>query len=175
MSAAFTRRVTLVAVVLALLAGAAVYALLPSGRAPMPTTIFTTLTGELINSRQLRGRVVLLDFWATDCEPCLREMPQRVALYDEYRPLGLELIAVAMSHDRPDRVVAYSERARLPFKVALDVDGTIARDFGGIEAIPVSFLVDKRGMIIKRFIGASNAADAAELRSLIETALGEPA
>jgi len=171
MSAAFTRKTALAVVALALI-GVLAYALLPTARTPMPATIFTTVGGELISSRQLRGRVVLIDFWATDCEPCLREMPQRAALYDEYRPLGLELLAVAMSQDRPDRVLAYTERARLPFKVALDVQGTVARDFGGIEAIPVSFLIDKRGMIIKRFIGI---ADAAELRALIEAALGEPA
>jgi peroxiredoxin len=149
------------------------YALLaPGGRERMPVEIFTTVKGELITTRDLRGRVVLVDFWATDCDPCLREMPQRVELYTDYRQLGFELVAVAMSHDRPDRVLSYAENNKLPFKVALDVQGTIAQDFGDVEAIPTSFLIDKHGRIVRRFTGTP---DVAELRTLIEAALKEPA
>jgi len=136
-----------------------------------PEVLYTTVKGELIASRDLRGRVVLVNFWATDCVPCLKEMPRLARFYQEYRPLGFELVAVAMSYDPPDRVLRYADRASLPFKVALDVQGDIAHGFGNVAFTPTSFLIDKRGAIVQRYVGD---IDFAALAPLVGKALKAP-
>ena len=78
------------------------------------------------------------------------------------------MVAVAMSYDHPNLVADYAQRNRLPFKVALDFDGTIAKQWGGIKATPTTFLVGRDGRIVRRYVGEP---DAAELQGLIERAL----
>ena len=149
-----------------LIAGAALLLSMRSSSAPAVT--FTTLAGKPITPGDLRGKVVLVNFWATTCEVCAHELPQVVATYQTYASRGFEVIAVAMPYDRPDWVVDYARRKQLPFKVALDFDGTINRAFGGIEATPTAFLIDKQGKILQRIVGEP---DFARLRTAIEREL----
>jgi peroxiredoxin len=137
-----------------------------------PSVTFTTLAGEQIMTADLRGKVVLVDFWATTCAVCAREMPRVIETYRAYAPLGFEVIAVAMPYDRPDWVADYSKRRALPFRVALDYDATINDAFGGVEATPTSFLIDKQGRIVQRIVGAP---DFDRLRETIEAELARPA
>jgi len=130
-----------------------------------PAVTFTTLAGKPITPRELQGKVVLVNFWATSCPVCARELPELVATYRTYASRGFEIIAVAMPYDRPDWVVDYARRRDLPFTVALDYDGTINRAFGGIEATPTAFLIDKQGHIVRRTVGQP---DFAELRARIQ-------
>ena len=125
--------------------------LIPKQAAPDVT--FTNLKGEKISSQSLRGKVVLVNFWATSCSTCVAEMPSMMATYDKFHDKGLEFVAVAMSYDRPDYVVNYAETRKLPFHVALDLKGQIADAFGDVKLTPTTFLIDKDGNIIKRFIG----------------------
>jgi len=133
-----------------------------------PAVTFTTLAGKPITPRELHGKVVLVNFWATTCVLCARELPELIATYRTYAARGFEIVAVAMPYDRPDWVADYARRRELPFTVALDYDGTINRAFGGIEATPTVFLLDKRGRIVRRTVGQP---DFAELRSRIEREL----
>ncbi|HXX11733.1 MAG TPA: TlpA disulfide reductase family protein [Burkholderiales bacterium] len=133
-----------------------------------PTVTFTTLAGKPITPSDLRGKVVLVNFWATTCAVCAHELPEMVATYQTYAARGFEIIAVAMPYDRPDWVVDYARRRQLPFTVALDFDGTINRAFGRIEATPTAFLIDKRGRIVRRTVGQP---DFAELRTRIQREL----
>ena len=142
--------------------------LLAVGNSSAPSVTFTTLAGKPIAPEDLRGKVVLVNFWATTCEVCARELPQIVGTYQTYASRGFEVIAVAMPYDRPDWVVDYARRHELPFKVALDFEGTINRAFGGIEATPTAFLIDKRGKILQRIVGEP---DFARLRETIEREL----
>jgi peroxiredoxin len=168
MSARATSRRTLAVAVAAgvLLAGAALFLSVGSRKAPEVT--FTTLAGEPIAARDLRGKVILVNFWATTCAVCARELPQVVATYRTFAPRGLEVIAVAMPYDRPDWVVDYVRRQELPFTVALDYDGTINRAFGGVNATPTAILIDKEGNILQRMVGKP---DFAQLRATIEREL----
>ena len=118
----------------------------------------------------LRGKVVLIEFWATDCATCVKEMPQFVATYNKYHARGLETIAVAMKYDPPNYVIAYNDRHRLPFKVALDPMGQLAAAFGEVQFTPMTFVVDKRGAVVARMVGAR---DFAHLHALIEEKLKE--
>ena len=118
-----------------------------------------------------RGKYVLVNFWATSCVTCVQEMPQLVETFQKYREQGYDTLAVAMSYDPPDQVLAYANKNELPFKVALDMRGNVAKDFGDILLTPTSFLIDRQGRIIKRYLGAP---DFAELHRLVEQLLRQP-
>src|ERR1700709_2259909 len=87
---------------------------------PAPAVTFTSLKGEKVSTGELRGHVVLVNFWATDCPTCVKEMPRMVTTYNKYQKQGLEFVAVAMRHDPPNYVINYAEKNALPFKVTLD-------------------------------------------------------
>ena len=141
-------------------------------RQPMaPALDLVDLRGEAITSASLKGKVVLVNFWATSCVTCVREMPQLVETFQKYREQGYDTLAVAMRYDPPDQVLAYANKNELPFKVALDVRGDVARDFGDILLTPTSFLIDRQGRIIKRYLGEP---DFAELHRLVEQLLRQP-
>lgn len=135
-----------------------------------PELAVVSLQGERVALDALRGKVVLINFWATDCAVCLKEMPAMVETYRSYHARGLEAIFIAMPYDRPDRVLDYARTSALPFTVALDIRGDAARAFGGIRATPTTFVLDKQGRIVERILGEP---DFGRLRALIERELGE--
>lgn len=138
------------AVVLAL-AGIGYASLSSSTQAPDVT--FISIAGDKVSTQSLRGKVVLVNFWATSCVTCVKEMPEMVATYNKYKDQGLEFVAVAMQYDRPDYVLNFAEQRKLPFTVALDSAGDIARQFGDVTLTPTTFLIDKQGKIIKTYVG----------------------
>jgi peroxiredoxin len=137
-----------------------------------PQVTFVSLQGEKVTVAGLKGRVGLVNFWATDCPVCIREMPAMVRTYERFRGRGLEFIAVAMRHDPPHLVVGYSERNRLPFTVALDPLGEIAQAFGEVKLTPTTFVIDKRGNIVFKITGEP---DFTKLHQLLEEKLAESA
>ena len=151
-----------------LLAGALV--LSGCGQERAPESSFVLLDGSKISTEQLKGKVMLVNFWATSCTTCVAEMPELVATYNKYRDKGYETLAVAMSYDPPAYVVNFTETRKLPFKVAIDNTGANARDWGDVKLTPTTYLVNKRGEIIKRYVGTP---DFAELHRLIEKLLAE--
>lgn len=135
-----------------------------------PQVTFVSLQGEKITTADLRGRVVLVNFWATDCVICIREMPEITATYHKYRARGFETIAVAMKYDPPNYVLDYVEKNRLPFTVALDPMGELAKAFGDVKLTPTTFVIDKQGKIVTRILGEP---DFAKLHALLEEKLKE--
>jgi peroxiredoxin len=140
-------------VALAVLAIAAVGYFSFSAREAAPEVTFTNLKGEKITSESLRGKVVMVNFWATSCVTCIKEMPQMVETYNKYKNKGLEFVAVAMSYDPPNYVLNYAQTRSLPFHVALDTQGDLAKSFGDVKLTPTTFVIDKKGNIIKRYVG----------------------
>lgn len=139
------------------------------GGAPMaPNIMVKTLKGETVQLSELRGKVVLLNFWATSCATCVQEMPELARLHTEWQSRGLEVVAIAMQYDPPNYVLNYAETKGLPFKVALDVDGSAAAAFGGILGTPTSYIVDPHGRIFKRYLGIP---DWKELRQWLSVTL----
>ena len=112
-----------------------------------------TITGEKITSQSLLGKVVLINFWATDCPGCIAEMPDLINTYNEYKDQNFELIAVSMYYDPPSRVLSFSKNNNLPFPVVLDIEKQIASQFKNVTLTPTSFLIDHQGRIINRIIG----------------------
>ncbi|MCF8187231.1 MAG: TlpA disulfide reductase family protein [Burkholderiaceae bacterium] len=133
-----------------------------------PAVSFRTLNGELIALESLRGKVVMVNFWATSCATCVQEMPEMVETYKKYSDRGLEFIAVAMSYDPPSYVLNYAESRQLPFKVALDTDGQAAKSFGDVKLTPTTFVIGKDGAILKRYVGIPEFAS---MHQLLEKAL----
>jgi peroxiredoxin len=146
----------------------AVYAKLGTTQAPGVT--FTSLQGERVSTGDLRGRVVLVNFWATDCPVCVKEMPRMVTTYNKYQKQGLEFVAVAMRYDPPNYVISYAEKNALPFKVALDPMGEAAKAFGDVRLTPTTIVIDKKGRMVARILGEP---DFTKLDALIEQKLAE--
>jgi peroxiredoxin len=141
----------------------------PSNAAPDST--FVLLDGQQQSTAQLKGQVTLINFWATSCVTCVAEMPQLVTTYNKFHPLGYNTIAVAIQSDPPSYVVNFAQSRQLPFSVAIDNTGAIAQAWGNIELTPTSFLVDKNGHIVKRYVGQPNFT---ELHQLIDELLRAP-
>lgn len=120
---------------------------------PAPALAYTTLDGQPAQLRALRGKVVLVNFWATSCGPCVREMPRLVAAQRRYADRGFETLAVAMHYDPPARVVQFTEARALPFQVVIDIRGEAAREFGGVRLTPTTYLIDRQGSIVARYLG----------------------
>ena len=139
-------------------------------RASAPEVAFTLLDGSRTTPHDLRGKVVLVNFWATSCTTCVHEMPSIVATHEKYKARGYETIAVAMSYDPPAYVANFAETRKLPFGVAIDNTGVIAKSFGDVQLTPTSVLINKRGEIVKRYVGEP---DFAALHQLVEELLAE--
>lgn len=124
-----------------------------TGRDAAPESDFVLLDGSVLRTADLRGKVTLVNFWATTCVTCVKEMPALVATHQKFAPRGYETVAVAMSYDPPAWVVNFAQSRQLPFKVALDNTGNIAKAWGDVRLTPTTYLVDKRGQIVKRYVG----------------------
>jgi peroxiredoxin len=139
-----------------------------SSRQAAPNVTYTALDGQKFTSESLKGKVVMVNFWATSCVTCIKEMPQMVQTYNKYKGQGLEYVAVAMSYDPPNYVLNYAQTRQLPFKVALDTRGELAKSFGDVKLTPTTFVIDRKGNIIKRYVGEPEFS---QLHELLEKAL----
>ncbi len=119
----------------------------------VPDMAYTLLDGSRSSIGALRGHVVLVSFWATQCAPCVAGMPGLVALHQALRARGLQTLAVAMAHDPPAAVAQFAESRRLPFKVVIDNTGAIARGFGDVTATPTTVVLDRQGQVALRSEG----------------------
>lgn len=142
--------------------------LLPEGGDRAPSVAMTTLDGERFDLTELRGKPVLVTFWATNCPSCIAEMPHLVELHEEFHEEGFEIVGVAMHYDPPEKVERLVERRELPYRIVLDQDKAIMDAFGGVRVTPTSYLINPKGRIVKRKIGEF---DTAELRNRVERML----
>ena len=139
-----------------------------SATSAAPKSSFVMLDGSKKDSSQLKGKVTLVNFWATSCTTCVAEMPKIISTYDKYKSQGFDTIAVAMSYDPPSYVVNFAQTRKLPFSVAIDNTGEVAKVWGDVQLTPTTYLVNKRGEIVKRYVGEP---DFEELHHLIESLL----
>ena len=165
-----TRHVAAAVAVLAIGVGAYLTFQSIAGRENAPAVTYTLLDGTTSSTTQLIGKVVLINFWATSCTTCVHEMPQIASTHEKYKGRGYETVAVAMSYDPPAYVINFAETRKLPFGVAIDNTGSIAKSFVDVKLTPTSVLINKRGEIVKRFVGEP---DFAKLHELVEKLLAE--
>ena len=160
------KKFTMLAAILALVASVGGYIATRATAAPEST--FVLLDGSTPSTRDFKGKVTLVNFWATSCTTCVAEMPKIIATYEKYKSQGFDTMAVAMSYDPPAYVVNYAETRKLPFKVAIDNTGSVAKAWGEVKLTPTTYLVNKQGEIVKRYVGEP---DFSELHRLIEELL----
>lgn len=142
-----------------------------ANKAQAPDVTFTTIAGKTIKMSELKGKIVLVNFWATDCPGCIAEMPELIETYKQYHDKGFEVIAVSMSYDPPSQVLNYTKKNALPFPVMHDSMSEIAIQFNDVRLTPTSFIMDKQGKIIRKVIGE---LDFAALRGLLDEKLAKP-
>jgi peroxiredoxin len=140
-----------------------------NNKQPAPNVTFTTIDSREITMASLKNKVVLVNFWATDCPGCIKEMPELIHTYQEFHPQGLEIIAVAMPHDEITQIRNYSQSQQLPFPVTHDRDAQIVQQFGQVNLTPTAFIYNKQGYLIQRTIGE---LDFTALKQLLNKELG---
>lgn len=133
-----------------------------------PEATFVTLTGKTINMADLKDKVVLVNFWATTCSTCVREMPGLVDTYNAYKGKNFEMIAVAMDYDPPAQVLNFATQKALPFPVMHDGFNNIAKTFRHKGLTPTTYIFDKTGYRIFYKVGE---LDFAKLHKLLDKAL----
>lgn len=147
---------------------AATYFLLGKNETPRTTatTSYALPPGELsgvaagftlsdVNGRQVslsdfKGQVVILDFWATWCPPCKREIPDFVKLQSEYGSKGVQIVGIAL--DQPEKVKAFARDNGMNYPVLMGTD-EVSAHYGGVESIPTTFIIDKTGRIVTKYEG----------------------
>jgi cytochrome c biogenesis protein CcmG/thiol:disulfide interchange protein DsbE len=133
----------------------------PTALGPAPTVSFQNLEGQTVNLSQYHGKVVLVNFWATWCEPCRSEIPELIQFQKEYGSKGFTVLGVAMDQEGKSVVAPFvakpqfevgDQKVAMNYPIVLGND-KIATKFGGIIGLPTSYVISKDGKIIKRVIG----------------------
>ena len=114
-----------------------------------------SLDGRRISLSQFRGKVVILDFWATWCKPCRLELPHFVALHEEFGKDALQIIGVSLDRVGSEEVAAFVREWKIPYIVVMG-NGEVVRNYGGIRGIPTTFVIDKNGNIYRKYVGYRN-------------------
>lgn len=122
-----------------------------------PDFTVTDINGKKLSLSSYRGKVVLLDFWATWCTPCRAEIPHFVEMQQQFGPQGLQVIGISMD-DGPKPVKEFYEQYRINYPLAVG-DDKLAESFGGVLGLPVNFLIDRDGRIVKKYLGATEVSD----------------
>ena len=159
------RALALVAAVAAALAFAA-----EPAPGPAPDFTVTTLDGAVVSKASLQGKVVVVDFWATWCAPCVEEIPGYVRLQEKYRADGLVVLGVALDRKGADHVRTWAAKRGVNYLLAMG-DDALVEAFGGFDAIPTTFLLGRDGTVRHRKTGAMPAED---YERLVRAALGAP-
>lgn len=121
---------------------------------PAPLFVRTDLKGQRVDLRALRGKVVLLNFWASWCGPCQVELPAFQSWQRQYGASGLQVITVAMDDDTPP-VTAVVKKLQLNLPVVMG-DDRLGKEYGGILGLPITFLISRNGILVERVEGAAN-------------------
>jgi len=118
-----------------------------------PNFTLPGLNGRPVQLRELRGKVVLLNFWATWCAPCLQEMPSMERLYQTFKQTSFVLLAVSMDRQGVEVAQPFAENLKLTFPILLDPTSEVARQYG-VRGLPTTYLIDPDGLLIGAAVGA---------------------
>ncbi len=134
---------------------------------PTPATALKTMTGAPATLAALKGKVVLVDFWATWCAPCVQAMPDLQKLHDKYGGRGFSVVGVSIDENGARAVEPFLAKRKFTYPILLDQDGSWEK--WGVKAIPAMFLVDKNGQIVRQWTGK---ADKKEVEKAVAELLG---
>lgn len=157
-----------------ILAATCLLALLPAGKgsaasSTLPSFSLESATdGKKMDSKELKGKVVLINFWATWCPPCREEIPSLIKLQDEFGPKGLAVVGLSVDQGGVANVQKFIKKAGINYPILM-ADSATNRSFGGVFGIPASFIFDKEGNLVKSFPGlVSGEALTQTLKTLLK-------
>jgi peroxiredoxin len=136
---------------------------------PAPDFSLTDLSGHNFRLSDYCGKVVVLDFWATWCDPCKREIPHFIEMQSKYASQGLQVLGVSMDDDEPP-VREFQQQFKMNYPVALG-SPELADQYGGILGLPITFVIDRNGRIAARHVGAT---DASVIEAEVQKLLAQP-
>jgi peroxiredoxin len=117
-----------------------------------PSFAVRAFDGKVTKLAELRGRPVVIDFWATWCRPCRASMPHLNAMHDRYRSRGLAVIGLSVDDGDAQYVREFGDKLGIRFKLAL-ADEKVLADYGPIRSIPTTFFINRSGQIVRRVVG----------------------
>jgi thiol-disulfide isomerase/thioredoxin len=125
---------------------------------PAPAWKLKDLDGNVVSSDQFKGKVVVIDFWATWCPPCRAEIPGYVMLQQKYAKDGLVIVGVSVDQDPAAKVKKWVDGHKVTYTIVMQ-DDDVTTAFGGMDAIPTTFLIDRDGNIRDKKVGEEPTAD----------------
>ena len=143
----------------------------PSFPRPAPAFALKDLSGAEVSTETLKGKVVLLDFWATWCAPCRKSMPELQALHDKYARRGFSVVGLSIDEGGSAKVKKYVASKKFSYPIAVDSEKSPTWDAFRVKAVPAAYLIDREGRIVAQWTGAP--ANARDLERKLEELLGE--
>jgi len=123
---------------------------------PLPNLALDNINGQKWNLEEMRGSVVLLNFWATWCAPCRTEIPALVSLSNKYKTDGLKIVGVSVDSENVAQINKFIKEFKIDYPIVLAIPGSLLSQQ---KAIPMSLLIDEKGVLAKKYIGAIKEAD----------------
>jgi cytochrome c biogenesis protein CcmG/thiol:disulfide interchange protein DsbE len=155
-------RHTLTGLIAGIALGAGILAAAPAVMAAdtKPAADFTLpgVDGKTVKLSSFKGKVVILDFWATWCPPCRQEIPDFISLQKQYGSKGLQIVGVALDQEGKDVVKPFVKEQGINYPIGLDPESSVPPSYGGVRGIPTTFVIDKKGNIVKKYVGAKPRA-----------------
>ena len=133
---------------------------------PAPMFLLPLIDGGVLDTEELRGKVVMVDFWSSWCPPCIQEAPVLAATYPLYADKGVEFVGVAI-WDEESEVSKHVERFNVTYPNGIDAQGRVAISYG-VRGIPEKFFLDREGRLVRKYVGPFTAA---KLESVLEEML----
>jgi peroxiredoxin len=127
-----------------------------------PDFSLQTLDGKTVRLSDFRGKAVLLNFWATWCEPCKVEMPWFTEMQKQYGPQGLQILGVAMEDTEPSDIQEFTRQMRVDYPILVGRESqrdALATSYGGVQFLPETFYIDRDGKVMERIFGLKGRGD----------------
>ena len=141
----------------------------PGGEAA-PSFTLQDLNGKPVNLSDFKGKVVILDFWATWCPPCVMEIPHFIELHEQYKDQGFAMVGISLDRQGVGVVESFVQKYRVNYPILM-ADGQVDKAYGGITGIPTTFVIDAAGNIRQKYVGyRDKAVFEADIKALLAEA-----
>ena len=132
-----------------------------------PSFTLRDLNGEQVSLSDFKGKVVILDFWATWCPPCVQEIPHFIELYEKYKEQGFAMVGISVDHGGVRVVKSFVQKYQVNYPILM-TDGQVDKAYGNITSIPTTFVIDRQGNIWRTYIGyRDKAVFEADIKALL--------